>query len=236
MKRIEKALSNDVFLKNETSIYKRYLDDKFKRTFNNQEKEVLTNIRRYYKEVEGGIEMNAMPHESFEDDNISGKDLKEVALALKYFWRTPTDNISQPGFFNVIQEMFELDDYESSVAAKAKQIMLSGEQVVLHNDVVEGNLLKVGGGIILIDFEYSGLGNKIFDVGSFLTERELTEEQREEFIGHFEDIDLDDLEIVEEFLQIFWSKWANYKYESTNREIYETIRDWKVSKIKRNLI
>ncbi len=227
MKKIEKALSNNVYA-DDKYIYKQYISNDFKTKFGNQELKVLDSIGRKYEVEDKTIKISFIDHIAFDDNNISLKQLELVANALKEFWKNKTEGIELSGFINF------KDDFEDEeeLFSKAMDILKSGKQVILHNDVVEGNLLLVQDKIELIDFEYSGIGNIIFDIASFTTERELTNEQWNYFVDQFDDINKDDLEVVEKFLQLFWSKWAIKQYELTGKEIYKEIYDWKIKRYK----
>ena len=229
MKKINKALSNEVFLKDENIIVKRYLYNDFKDIFGNQEEKVLSNIGREYSIEDDAITMKYIKHQPFNDKKINNEIIVMVADALKSFWKNDINDIEISGFVN-FKDDFE-DDPE--LFEKAIKILKSGQQVLLHNDVVEGNLLITDNKIELIDFEYSGIGNKIFDIASFTTERSLSPEQRKFFISQFDDLNINDLEIVENFLQLFWSKWAKEQYDITGKKIYNDIYKWKISKYKK---
>ncbi len=236
MKEFENALSNKVWLDN-NRVIKKYSKDMFKSTFGNQEPLILERLGFDIKLEKNILEMNYIENESFSDDSISNSDLESVANALKNLHKTDTTGITISNFEEVYEEFLSEDDeilkdypidgVEYQIALEAFDILESGPQVVLHNDVVEGNLLKVGNEIKLIDFEYSGLGNPIFDIASFITERELTNAQIDYFVSQFDNVDLDDLKTVSKFLQIFWTRWALYKYSISEKEIYKVIADWK---------
>lgn len=236
MKQLKNALSNEVWINDDNQIEKRYSSDKFKETFGNQETKVLNKLN-IKNELENNIlKIEYIEHEAFNDENISDEDLINVANALKDLHKLPTDGMTISSFEKVYNDFlsedestedFPMDGTETLLADEAFDILESGEQVVLHNDVVEGNLLKVDGKIRLIDFEYSGLGNRIFDIASFLTERVLTEEQKELFISQFDNVDRDQLRTVCIFLQIFWTRWALFKFRTTEKEIYKIIAEWK---------
>jgi thiamine kinase-like enzyme len=40
------------------------------------------------------------------------------------------------------------------------------DPVPCHNDLLPGNVLRVGGGILLVDWEYAGMGHRLFDLGN----------------------------------------------------------------------
>ncbi len=237
MKEFTNALSNKVLLNEQNKVEKIYSLDSFKKHFGNQEEKVLDKLGYKYESMKGKIVMDYFKHEAFDDNNMSDEDIIGVANALKELHSLPTDGIETSQFEKTYEEFlcedeeitedYPVDGTESFLAMQAFDILDEGKQVILHNDVVEGNLLKIDGKIKLIDFEYSGLGNPIFDVASFLTEREMSEEQKELFISQFEDVDRDKLNTVCAFLQIFWTRWAWYKYDMSEREIYKIIADWK---------
>ncbi len=237
MKEFVNALSNSVWLNDEGRVEKRYSTDSFKKHFGNQEWKVIEKLGYDYELKDNKLLMEFIENEPFDDNNITNDDLIKVAAALKYLHSLPTEGIEVSKFEEVyfdflaedeeITENYPIDGFEDLLANEAIDILLSGEQVILHNDVVEGNLLKVNDSIKLIDFEYSGLGNRLFDIASFLTERDLTEEQKEFFINQFDNVNREELITVCKFLQIFWARWALYKYDMNRRDIYKDIADWK---------
>ncbi len=236
MKQLTNALSNEVWINDENMIEKRYSSDEFKKTFGNQEQIVLNKLNIKNELKDNILFIEYIDHESFNDEEITNDDLVNVAKAINNLHSLPTEGMELSKFEKVYNEFLSedvstddmpIDGTEVELADAAFDILESGEQVVLHNDVVEGNLLKVDDEIKLIDFEYSGLGNKIFDIASFLTERELTKEQHDTFVNQFEGIDLEELRIVSAFLQIFWTRWALFKFRTTEKEIYKIIAEWK---------
>ncbi len=237
MKEFENALSNRVWLNEEGKVEKLYSTDSFKKHYGNQEWLVLEKLGYKFEKKDDRIIMDLFQNESFNDESMSDEDIINVANALKHLHSLPTDGIKISQFEKTYDEFlcedeettedFPVDGTEDLLAERAFEILEEGEQVILHNDVVEGNLLKIDNKIKLIDFEYSGLGNKLFDIASFLTERNISEEQRNLFISQFENVDIDKLNIVCAFLQVFWARWAMYKYDITNKEVYKVIADWK---------
>ncbi len=237
MRQIKNALSNEVWINDKNKIEKHYSSDEFKKYYGNQEVKFLELLNREYT-LEGNIlTIDQIEHEEFDDDNMSNEDIVNVASALKDLHKLDVSDLKMSAFEEVYNEFFSeyektleefpIDGTEYLLAEEALDILHEGKQVALHNDVVQGNLLKTKDKITLIDFEYSGKGNQLFDIASFLTEREMTEEQRTLFIEQFDDVDINKLNIVCKFLQIFWTRWALYKFDLTNKEIYQEIADWK---------
>ncbi len=244
MKKITNALSNTVYLDEENNtIIKNYSKDKFKELYGNQEIKVLTKLGYNIKEVRNGeISIEYFDHEPFNDEKMSMEDIVLVAKALNELHSIDPKGMERPGFEKVYTELLlkypypvvdYMDDYEGSIAKQALTILKSGKQVVLHNDVVEGNLLKINGKIKLIDFEYSGIGNPIFDLASFCTEREISQAQIDMLFSLYNDkIDKDDFIVVCAFLQAFWARWALFKFDTTGKDIYKEIAFWKLDKYK----
>lgn len=245
--KIKNALSNDVFL-NEDKIIKIYLNDEFKLFFLNQEKQILDKLNYKNKLINNGIEIEYFPHEKFSDSKITKSVLKKIIVEINKIHNLDTSGIKLTPFnevynnyLNSNEKIFESEikvtEFEKKCAEISLNILPKGKQVVLHNDLVEGNFLKINNEQIkIIDFEYSGLGNSIFDLASFLTERDLTKNQVNYFIKKFceiEEIDLTNLKYVTGFLQIFWTRWAIDKFNLTKKEIYKEIANWKYERFNR---
>lgn len=241
MEELKNALSNKVYFdKDNNVIVKKYSQDKFKELFGNQEANILGKLG--YKIVDlkqNEISIEYFNHEVWSDEDISLKDLTSLMNAINELHSLDIRGLEISGFKNVYYNLLlqgeypikgYYDSYEESISNRALAILEKEPLVCLHNDIVEGNILKVDSKIKLIDFEYSGLGNPIFDLASFLTERIISPSQAEIAISLFNaTIDRKELLIVCAFLQIFWARWALYKYSISNKEIYKEIADWKLN-------
>ncbi len=239
MKQFTNALSNEVWLYR-NRIVKKYSKDEFKDNYGNQELQALTNqgISATYDKEKNEMYIQYFEGESFNDNKTCNECIIAVADALKDLHKVSTEGIKLSTFKKAYDNLLSKHQYglkelpmselETKYVNEALTILESGEQVLLHNDVVQGNLLKVKNGIRLIDFEYSGLGNPIFDIASFLTERELSKEHYDLFVSQFEGVNKEELKIVSCFLQLFWARWALYKFELTKKDIYKEIADWKI--------
>jgi len=94
-----------------------------------------------------------------------------------------------------------------------------------HNDWVSGNICFSPRKDYLIDYEYAGDNDPFFDVMSFLTENELTPEDRTAFLNAYFDHPLSSdektrLAVYERFHNLLWCTWASMMYESRQDEIY----------------
>ncbi len=242
MQKIDSALSNKIFI-NGNTIIKKYSKDKFKKNFKNQEKIILEKLDFNFTFKKNTIKMEYLKHEKFDDKNISIQDITNVVNELNNFHKLDQDELKITPFEKVYKNFLLkrkdlkkgwIDKFEKENSEKALKLLTKENIVVLHNDMVEGNLLKIKGKIKFIDFEYSGLGNQIFDIASFLTERKLTNEQKKFFLTCFNKKENDfEIKIVSAFLQIFWARWAAYKYKETKNKIYKEILDWKLEEYKK---
>lgn len=107
-----------------------------------------------------------------------------------------------------------------------------------HNDWVEGNICFTDKKDYLIDYEYAGDNDPFFDVMSFITENDLTEEEKNEFIQAYftqeptqEELDL--LKVYEQFHNLLWCTWACMMFESRGDEVYKDIAQYKYNALKK---
>lgn len=92
--------------------------------------------------------------------------------------------------------------------------------VPCHNDLVPENILLCEDKLYIIDWEYSGMNDPIFDIASFFIETNLTEEYQELFLQeYFQGEKCDILVIKDEIVlyqfcqDILWYVWAVIKKE-----------------------
>ena len=94
-----------------------------------------------------------------------------------------------------------------------------------HNDIVAGNICFTPNKDYLIDYEYAGDNDPFFDVMSFITENELTQAEKDEFILDYfgrtpnsQEYEL--LKTYEQFHNLLWCTWATMMNESRKDDIY----------------
>ncbi len=112
----------------------------------------------------------------------------------------------------------------------------SFKPVLCHNDWVAGNICFIKNKTFLIDFEYAGNNDPLFDVMSFLTENDLTIAQRVEFLDlMFPDgisaKDYKTLMMYRDINNILWLLWAAMMYEFRLESIYQEIVDIKYKQL-----
>ncbi len=227
VKKIDNALTNEVYL-DDKIIYKKYLITPFKDAYQNNEIQILQILNRSYNFKNNILSYSYI--NGYNPQKITKEYLLKCAEAIKKFSKHDFENLDNQGF---IRASKLLGIEQDKIIIKGLALLNKKPQVLLHNDLVEGNFIANNDDdYIIIDFEYGSYGYFLFDIGSFVTERELTKEEETYFLKQFSNINLDDLEIIKEFLQLFWSKWANYFYLKTHRKIYQEIYQWKDKELK----
>lgn len=109
-----------------------------------------------------------------------------------------------------------------------------------HNDWVPGNIGFSDKRDYLIDYEYAGDNDPLFDVMSFLTENSIEDEGDRkrfymEYFGAYPDTKTQyALAIYEKFHNMLWCTWAMMMAESRNEEIYRMIAKDKYEALQRN--
>lgn len=125
---------------------------------------------------------------------------------------------------NVIEELLEL---ESS-------------PTLCHNDWVAGNIGFTNERDYLIDYEYAGDNDPLFDVMSFLTENQIEDQPSRDrfYLEYFGEVPDEKtkhaLACYETFHNLLWCTWAMMMHESRGDAIYAAIAKDKYEALKRN--
>lgn len=81
------------------------------------------------------------------------------------------------GFEPIREKVFQLEDYLNQLGVSVKPC---------HNDLVAENFLKAEDGTIyLIDWEYSGMNDPMWDIAALFLESNFTEESKDYFLRHY---------------------------------------------------
>ena len=156
-------------------------------------------------------------------------NLKEVAFILK---KLHNSQIIFPNIFDPFKEMKRYEElinkedgkfYEGYFELKKEVLKLKGvlksfniELVSCHNDTVPENFLKKGDNLFLIDWEYSGLNDPIWDLAAFSIESNLSDDEEKELLDYYFEnsinstikIRMEVHKICQDFL---WSIWTIFK-------------------------
>ncbi len=126
---------------------------------------------------------------------------------------------------NIKNMLFDIDEY-MIIIDKVQSIDFN--PCVCHNDLVSGNLLFAKDKEYLIDYEYAGLNDPLFDVMSFFTENDIYDDHKrklfyDEYFDNLDENTIENLKIYEGFHNLLWLCWANMMYELRKESIYYEI-------------
>ena len=83
------------------------------------------------------------------------------------------------GYEPIRNKVFQLEDYLNQLGVSVKPC---------HNDLVAENFLKAEDGTIyLIDWEYSGMNDPMWDIAALFLESDFTDESKDYFLSHYFD-------------------------------------------------
>lgn len=243
----EGGISNDNFLINSKYIFRR--KKSFSQPFYNPECE--KNIEEFLKDkditvplvciLEDGTKITKFVKDSknLSSTTITDELLIKIAKKLKelhsYKYKAPKDfnPLDRINYYMESNQNPKRDIHEY-IISRIKKYYDSTELIMCHNDLVPGNiLLSKEGDIKIIDFEYASNNHPFFDVISFLSENDITDERQIKlFISTYYEDNLP--ENIEEmtndfynFLDLLWYNWSVMMYMNLHEPIYH-----KIAKIK----
>ncbi|NLC54605.1 MAG: phosphotransferase [Erysipelothrix sp.] len=134
---------------------------------------------------------------------------------------------------NIKKTQIDISPY-NSVLDKLKHHKFTS--VLCHNDWVAGNICFKEDKIFLIDFEYAGNNDPLFDIMSFLTENDLSKEERIEFLNEMFPLGIDKkteaiLTMYRDVNNLLWYLWAMMMDEFRNEAIYREIAQIKIQQL-----
>lgn len=159
----------------------------------------------------------------------SEENMKLVAIALK---KLHNSNYVFENEFNVIDKINEYEnalknssnknysDYEliKSEIIKLQEVLkkIGVESRLCHNDTVPENFIKNNSRIYLIDWEYSGMNDPMWDVAAYLLECGFSQDEEELFLNIYFDENINSANrtkilIYKIYQDFLWSIWANIK-------------------------
>ena len=256
--KLDKGLTNDIYLTtiNNINYAIRIPKDDINNIINiNNENKVLELIRNtnldvkeYYYNTNNRIRITYYINDTIEykDNNDPNKIIK-VAKLLKQLHNINTNNLDV--YFNPIDMyykyksnihnyLYNINNYEY-IIDKIKEYDIN--YVLCHNDLVSGNILFTKDKEYLIDYEYAGLNDPIFDIMSFLTENNIndTNERNKFYNEYFDNINdklIDKMNIYESFTNLLWYCWANMMYDTRKELIYKEIAIDKYNALKNSCL
>lgn len=162
----------------------------------------------------------------------SEEHIRHLALLLRTLHSIPGDFPSfkvdeRYAYYRAHSDVTLGGEEESDIVTKAHSILQNSPQKLCHNDLVKGNfLLDPAGRIYLIDFEFAGLNNPLFDLASFLSENLLFAEPLIRFFlsayyGYPPTREnLGELKAIIAYENYLWFYWARERYLATKKPIF----------------
>lgn len=133
-----------------------------------------------------------------------------------------------------------ISDQEAQVIIEAHQHS-SRPLVLCHNDWVQGNIGYTPNQSYLIDYEYAGDNDPYFDVMSFITENNLTQDEKERFLLCYFNQNPSqkirrELEQMAKLHNLLWCTWAKMMAESRGSTVYLEIAHHKFKALKESAL
>lgn len=203
-----------------------------------------------YFDEKTGVKITKYVHNPIKYQNTPTKD--EILSVCKSLKKLHKSNIEVPFEYNamkklqaykkVIDEDMMLDPkYEKLVIKEVKKISKNEPLVLCHNDLVKGNLLFKFNGLTIIDWEYASMNCYLFDLASFISENNLSEEQEDYFLSKYFGYKYSSRKkkMVDAFINfqdILFYYWALYLYKKRGNQIYFTIALDKLNRVKNSMM
>jgi len=131
-------------------------------------------------------------------DVREGDILRRVAQVLRTYHSHPvSEGLGAFSPFDVVRYYYD-QAREKNVALpedldRAMEMLERIEHAVLgdappclcHNDLLLGNFIDAGNALLVIDWEYAGLGNRYFDLGNFAAHNQLSDAEERVLLEHY---------------------------------------------------
>lgn len=140
---------------------------------------------------------------------------------------------------NISPKYYLKPEYEEKVIKDVRKVYAKDEFCLCHNDLVKGNLLFTFNTAFIIDWENGGMNNPTFDLASFISENNLSYDQKIAFLKKYygykySELKLKRVDIFIAFLDVLFYYWAMSYFKDRKEEIYLRIAQEKLERIKMN--
>jgi thiamine kinase-like enzyme len=122
--------------------------------------------------------------------------LAEVARALRAFHDSGLELPTDFHVFDIVREYAEVAQARGGELPEAFRASLERAEEIVgavrhhsehqaapsHNDLLAANFLQAPGNIVIVDWEYAGMGDPFFDLGNFAVNNELTDTDEERLL------------------------------------------------------
>ena len=138
------------------------------------------------------------------------------------------------------KDLYINEEFEKRIIEEFNKFYLLEEVTLCHNDLVQGNLLFKFNGLTIIDREYSSMNSFYFDLASFISENNLSEEQKEFFLSKYFGCKYSNrkkkiVDVFINFQDILFYYRALYLYKKRSKSIYQTIAHVKLDRINKTI-
>ena len=138
------------------------------------------------------------------------------------------------------KDLYINEEFEKRIIEEFNKFYLLEEVTLCHNDLVQGNLLFKFNGLTIIDREYSSMNSFYFDLASFISENNLSEEQKEFFLSKYFGCKYSNrkkkiVDVFINFQDILFYYRALYLYKKRGKSIYQTIAHVKLDRINKTI-
>ncbi len=185
---------------------------------------------------------------TLEDDPINEVKVRQIANIIKKLHdkKIKTDITFEPRkvikdyLDNIVNPMYDYDKFMFLIDKINKIYCDEKDKVLCHNDLTPGNFLFTPNKLYLIDWEYAGMNDPIFDVVSFLNENDLYDTKYKRiFLNEYfknEKYNEGDLDLWNDFQNLMWCAWANMLYDQRPDQIYVHIAKYKMQRLEKRVI
>ncbi len=124
-------------------------------------------------------------------------------------------------------------EFEEKIADLLGTFYHTEPQVLCHNDLWSDNILYYKGMVVLIDFEFAGLNNPLFDLASVIGENEITNQDLiveflKDYYGRaYNEIQLHKVLLTVAMEHFLWYYWAKQRYLQTRHPAFLIIAESK---------
>lgn len=138
------------------------------------------------------------------------------------------------------KDLYINEEFEKRIIEEFNKFYLLEDVTLCHNDLVQGNLLFKFNGLTIIDREYSSMNSFYFDLASFISENNLSEEQKEFFLSKYFGCKYSNrkkkiVDVFINFQDILFYYRALYLYKKRGKSIYQTIAHVKLDRINKTI-
>lgn len=242
--KITDAISNDVYCINDKYIirYKTkgdiFYHPRIEKKIDNITKNYGINADTIYFDDEGNRISKRVLDFRYIDTN-SREDIEKCASTIRLLHSIDIkichnfSPFSQISFYK--KQNISLYMKEQKIIKEVKSFPL--DIVVCHNDLVRGNMLFTKKKMYLIDYEYSGLNDRYFDLASFVSENEIDNKKIITFFlnSYFKNFSYSQEKFIAylNLVNLLWLYWAEYKFNLSGNLVFKEIAKNKLEQLKK---